>query len=127
MIFTKEPESLVVVSGTNATFQCEADAVRPTTLTYFWKFNGEYIDDAATGKYYQYNNSLKIHGVNESDNGTYQCVAFSADVGTIISKPAKLQIACMYPPYSFNFLAVLFIKKLYREITRMNDRKVNRT
>lgn len=47
------------------------------------------------------NGSLYINQVHHTrterpDEGTYQCVATIEDIGTIVSRPAKLQVASKY-------------------------------
>eukprot|EP00794_Sanderia_malayensis_P008884 gene8884-9834_t len=94
LTFKTEPESLVIGSGKNATFHCEAEVLQPTSITYFWKHNGTYIDVENSTSYSYLNGSLTVIGGDEAGHtGTYQCVAVSTKFGAILSRPAKLQIS----------------------------------
>ena len=79
-----------------AHFNCSARSAHPSKEPlYFWKFNGEYIEDTNAQGFIPRGRTLIIQAVNGSiHQGKYQCVAFRPEYGAIISLAANLKTTC---------------------------------
>uniref|UniRef100_A0A8C9TIM8 Contactin 3a, tandem duplicate 1 n=1 Tax=Scleropages formosus TaxID=113540 RepID=A0A8C9TIM8_SCLFO len=89
----------VVPEATPKSHHNESDLFLPL-LFYRWKQNETLIVPKASSRYNMFGGNLRIsHLVKEEDEGTYQCLA-SNSFGTIISRKAKLSIACKSTPHS---------------------------
>ena len=77
---------------------CSATSANPLEEPiYFWKFNGEYIEDNNNDGFTAQGRSLIIEAVNGTvHQGKYQCVAFKDVYGAIISLPAYLKTTCKF-------------------------------
>jgi hypothetical protein len=84
---TQQPSSLVVFTGSNATFT--VTAAGSPTLTYQWKFNGINID-GATG-------SAFTRSQAHSDQAGQYVVVVSNPYGNAVSDPATLSVASVRP------------------------------
>ncbi|XP_015927066.1 neogenin isoform X5 [Parasteatoda tepidariorum] len=97
LYFTIEPSDIVTVRDAQVLLNCSAKG--PSSPTYEWRRDGttvQFIGD--TRRSLLSNGSLFISEVHHTrnerpDEGIYQCVASLPEVGTIVSKPAKLHIA----------------------------------
>lgn len=100
-LYLKDPEDLVVVKGRSAILNCEArSSVRG--LKYSWLLNNKLIDFNETeGLLLFKNGSLYIPNVSGKRTngleGLYQCLV-SNSIGSLLSLPAKLQIASKQLP-----------------------------
>ncbi|KAG8195386.1 hypothetical protein JTE90_001400 [Oedothorax gibbosus] len=98
--FGAEPSDVIAVRDGSALLQCSALAPSSASVpTYEWRRDGTTLQLVGdTRRSILSNGSLFItqvhHTRNERpDEGMYQCVASVKDIGTIVSRPAKLQIA----------------------------------
>lgn len=90
---TSPPQSVVAVTGQQATFACRSTGVPAPTLS--WLFAGSTLTLAGRVAFTQPldgSSVLTISNVQASDAGMYQCVAANS-LGQAISSPATLQIA----------------------------------
>ncbi|GBL86951.1 Neogenin [Araneus ventricosus] len=95
--FTVEPSDATAVRDGPALLNCSAKG--PSIPVYEWRRDETRVQLVGDVRRSIVNNgSLFISQVHHTrnerpDEGTYQCAATFKDVGTIVSKPAKLQIA----------------------------------
>jgi hypothetical protein len=88
-----QPQSLLVVPGSTATFSVGADGSQ--TLTYQWYFNGTSLGIAGT------NATLTLNNVQSSKAGTYSVVVRNA-TGSVTSQPAVLSVGNLVALWRFN-------------------------
>ncbi|GFO26465.1 netrin receptor dcc [Plakobranchus ocellatus] len=82
----KEPSDLALALGDIAAFQCIVDA-RPLPMVTWYKGNTRVVQGQGQG--------VTIYPtVTGPDTGYYRCAATVKDVGTIVSRRAKLEITC---------------------------------
>ncbi|GAB1601234.1 neogenin isoform X9 [Argonauta hians] len=103
--FSVEPSDVVTNRGGNVQLHCRAQhGYNKTNI--FWKKDNELLYfDGYTRRQQLKNGSLSIQNVQHSksnvgDVGEYQCFAEVPHIGTIISKPAHVQIAHMAKMFS---------------------------
>ncbi|XP_033100823.1 protogenin A-like isoform X2 [Anneissia japonica] len=84
---TLMPKEKSVIINTTATFLCPLPDGVPTPIIITWIKNGGVLNVSDTEKYPQSDTTLEISGVNEMDEGDYQCQtensAYSGDEGKL--------------------------------------------
>ncbi|XP_022254822.1 neogenin-like, partial [Limulus polyphemus] len=97
--FVAEPSDTIVIKGRPTTLNCVAKGRPPPKIE--WKREGtilEFIDDSRRSVLS--NGSLYFSSVYHTrterpDEGLYQCLATIKEIGTIVSRTAKLQVASL--------------------------------
>ena len=88
----EEPRDAVVARGSQLSWPCKATADRDVHFSYSWFKDGSAVVNRSATTVLP-DGTLRIRRVRSSDEGVYSCLATSA-FGSLISKPASLQIAC---------------------------------
>jgi hypothetical protein len=81
-VITMQPQSQMVLAGTNVTFSVAAIGGLP--LSYQWQFNGTNLPGAS-------NTSLTLTNVQPANSGPYHCVVTNF-AGTLVSSDASLAV-----------------------------------
>uniref|UniRef100_A0A8C6YAT6 Leucine rich repeats and immunoglobulin like domains 3 n=1 Tax=Naja naja TaxID=35670 RepID=A0A8C6YAT6_NAJNA len=107
---TVQPESQSAVKGSNLSFICSAASSSDSQMTFAWKKDNELIGDAVMenyahlrahgGEVMEYTTILRLHNVEFSNEGKYQCV-ISNHFGSSYSVKAKLTVN-INPAFHFN-------------------------
>ncbi|XP_033122567.1 protogenin A-like [Anneissia japonica] len=89
-----EPKQEIFNENSIAKFTCTLPDGVPTPITTTWVKDGGVLNVCDTKKYPQSDTSLEISGVNEMDEGDYQCraenAAYSGDEGKLSNKGTLL-------------------------------------
>ncbi|OQV24966.1 Neogenin [Hypsibius exemplaris] len=103
--FTAEPADVIVARDQPLLLNCSTSGRPEAAATIQWKRDGIPINlNGDTRRSLLPNGSLSFtkvlhsRGEDRPDEGVYQCSATSSSLGTIVSRPAKLQIASL-PPF----------------------------
>ena len=107
--FTVEPKDIVIKRGSSVRFDCSARIAISGSprrhrgkshggLDISWLKDGQPLDTETSRFQLLRNGSLRIRKVKQilKDEGVYQCLAKSTDIGTRASNSARLQVACKY-------------------------------
>jgi len=118
LYFTKEPSTVVVADGQNATFECRVRTHLDMTVKYLWQFNHSYVDENNSlrirHKTYSTGSVLVIDNVNKTLHaGSYQCLAMAQHYGSIISASAMLKVAYFRIEAQLTRLVILKLTKPY--------------
>ncbi|XP_026556239.1 leucine-rich repeats and immunoglobulin-like domains protein 3 isoform X2 [Pseudonaja textilis] len=105
---TVQPETQSAVKGSNLSFICSAASSSDSQMTFAWKKDNELIGDAEMenyahlrahgGEVMEYTTILRLHNVEFSNEGKYQCV-ISNHFGSSYSVKAKLTVN-MFPLFT---------------------------
>ncbi|XP_058047383.1 leucine-rich repeats and immunoglobulin-like domains protein 3 isoform X2 [Ahaetulla prasina] len=98
---TVQPETQSAIKGSNLSFICSAASSSDSPMTFAWKKDNELIGDAEMenyahlraqgGEVMEYTTILRLHNVEFSNEGKYQCV-ISNHFGSSYSVKAKLTV-----------------------------------
>ncbi|XP_032077633.1 leucine-rich repeats and immunoglobulin-like domains protein 3 [Thamnophis elegans] len=98
---TVQPETQSAIRGSNLSFICSAASSSDSPMTFAWKKDNELISDAEMenyahlraqdGEVIEYTTILRLHNVEFSNEGKYQCV-ISNHFGSSYSVKAKLTV-----------------------------------
>ena len=115
--FTETPKNVTADEGTRVQLNCSATSANPSEEPiYFWKFNGNYIEDNNNNGFRPQGRTLIIEAVNgTAHQGKYECVAFKDAYGAMISLPAYLRTTCKF--IHSNKLSFVSINLKYRSTT----------
>ena len=94
-VFVQQPQAgSPEITGNTKVLLCQATGM-PTPV-YLWKKDGELLTEGNITE-----TSYKIHNIQRSDDGEYQCIA-SNDAGAIMSRRVHVRVACKLYLYSMS-------------------------